>query len=102
MSATMPAPEGRSVESSAHADRQRLVWLVGLSHAANHFLMLIFPAVLLLIQREFGLGFAALGALANAGLLCYGLGALPAGLLADRFGGERILAIWLLGGASAC
>jgi MFS family permease len=102
MPVNVPALEGASVGSSTQADRQRLVWLVGLSHAANHFLMLIFPAVLLLIQREFGLGFAALGALANAGLLCYGLGALPAGLLADRFGGERVLAIWLFGGAVAC
>jgi len=79
-----------------------LVWLIGLSHATNHFVMLIFPAVLLLIQREFGLGYAALGAVANAGLLCYGLGALPAGILADRFGGERVLAIWLFGGSAAC
>jgi MFS family permease len=81
---------------------RRLVWFVGLSHAINHFVMLIFPAVLLLVQQEFGLGYARLGLLANVALLSYGIGALPAGMLADRLGGERILGVWLLGGSLAC
>jgi MFS family permease len=81
---------------------RRLVWLVGLSHAINHYLMLIFPAVLLLVQAEFGLGYAGLGLMASAAFACYGLLAFPAGMLADRFGGERILAVWLLGGSFAC
>jgi MFS family permease len=80
----------------------RLVWLVGLSHAANHFVMLVFPAVLLLIQAEFGLGYGGLGLLASVSFLCYGVPALPAGMLADRFGGERVLAVWLLGSSLAC
>ena len=81
---------------------KRLVWLVGLSHATNHFVMLVFPAVLLLVQQEFDLGYAGLGILASAAFLCYGLAALPAGMLADRFGGARVLAVWLLGSALAC
>ena len=64
--------------------------------------MLLFPAVLLLVQHEFGLGYAGLGILASVNFLCYGLGALPAGMLADRFGGERVLAIWLFGSSIAC
>jgi MFS family permease len=81
---------------------RRVVWLVGLSHFANHFVMLIFPAVLLLVHEEFNLGYFGLGLLANLALLFYGLGALPAGVLADRLGGERILTVWLLGGSLAC
>jgi MFS family permease len=80
----------------------RLVWLIGLSHATNHFVMLIFPAVLLLVQQEFRLGYGSLGFFANVALFCYGAGALPSGMLADRLGGERILAVWLLGGSLAC
>ncbi len=64
--------------------------------------MLIFPAVLLLVQQEFGLGYASLGVFANVAVLCYGVGALPAGMLADRLGSHRILAIWLVGGSLAC
>jgi MFS family permease len=97
----MTTPD-RSIPPVATAAQLRLVRLVGLSHATNHFGMLIFPAVLLLVQREFGIGYSSLGILASGGLLCYGIGALPAGILADRFGGERILAIWLFGGSLAC
>ncbi|MEK6716531.1 MAG: MFS transporter, partial [candidate division NC10 bacterium] len=64
--------------------------------------MLIFPAVLLLVQQEFGLGYASLGVFANVALLGYGVGALPAGMLADRLGSHRILSIWLVGGSLAC
>jgi MFS family permease len=64
--------------------------------------MLIFPAVLLLVQQEFGLGYGRLGFFANIALFCYGAGALPSGMLADRLGGDRILAIWLLGGSLSC
>jgi MFS transporter, FSR family, fosmidomycin resistance protein len=95
-----PVPRGGGVPAQAPA--AGLIWLVGLSHATNHLAMLIFPSVLLLVQREFALSYVELGILANAGLLCYGLGALPAGMLADRIGGMRVLAIWLLGGSLAC
>jgi MFS family permease len=108
----MPAPiEHPAASISRHAVPlaappvvvgRRLVWLVGLSHATNHFVMLIFPAVLLLVQQEFGLGYGSLGFFANVALFCYGAGALPAGMMADRLGGERILAVWLLGGSLAC
>jgi MFS family permease len=90
------------LEASTVRRKRRLVWLVGLSHATNHFVMLIFPAVLLLVRQEFDLGYAVLGLFANVALLAYGMGALPAGILADRLGGTRILAIWLLGGSLAC
>jgi len=88
--------------ASAAGPVRRVVWLVGLSHSTVHFVMLIFPAVLLLVQEEFNLGYFGLGLFASVGLLCYGVGALPAGVLADRLGGERILAVWLLGGSAAC
>lgn len=84
------------------ADFRSLIWLVGLSHATNHFVILIFPAVLLLVSQEFGLGYAGAGLLANVALFGYGAGALPAGVLADRFGAERLLAIWLATGSLAC
>jgi MFS family permease len=97
-----PAPCEAPAAQPTLAAARPLIWLIGLSHGTNHLVMLIFPAVLLLVQAEFGLGYGALGVVANAGLLLYGLGALPAGILADRLGGERILAIWLLGGGLSC
>jgi len=89
-------------EATRPADIRSLVWLVGFSHATNHFVILIFPAVLLLVSQEFGLGYAGAGLLASVALFGYGAGALPAGMLADRFGAERVLAIWLASGSLAC
>lgn len=98
----IPSQWARASAASPASGGSRLVWFVGFSHAVNHFVMLIFPAVLLLVQQEFSLGYARLGILANVALLCYGIGALPAGMLADRLGGVRLLAVWLLGGSLAC
>ena len=92
----------RSDGATIQATASSLIWLVGLSHATNHLVMLVFPSVLLLVQREFHLTYVELGILANAGLLSYGLGALPAGMLADRIGATRVLTIWLLGGSLTC
>jgi MFS family permease len=94
----IPHNDGATIQATASG----LIWLVGLSHATNHLVMLIFPSVLPLVQREFGLTYVELGILANAGLLSYGLGALPAGMLADRIGGTRVLTIWLVGGSLTC
>ncbi|HSC71067.1 MAG TPA: MFS transporter [Candidatus Methylomirabilis sp.] len=99
---SIPLPNIHGSAAASAGGGRRLVWFVGISHATNHFVMLIFPAVLLLVQQEFSLGYARLGLLANVALLCYGMGALPAGMLADRLGGERLLAVWLLGGSLAC
>jgi MFS family permease len=98
----VPSHAASPLAASPASPVRRVVWLVGLSHFSNHFVMWIFPAVLLLVQQEFNLGYFGVGLLANVALLCYGVGALPAGVLADRLGGERILAVWLLGGGVAC
>lgn len=100
---TVTTSDTRQAPADLHAiPGRRLIWLVGLSHATNHFVMLIFPAVLLLVQQEFHLGYFGLGVFANVALFAYGIGALPAGMLADRLGRQRILAVWLLGGGLAC
>ena len=94
----IPHSDGATIQATASG----LIWLVGLSHATNHLVMLIFPSVLLLVQREFGLTYVELGILANAALLSYGLGALPAGILADRICATCVLTIWLVGGSLTC
>ena len=38
---------------------------MGCSHAVNHGYMLIFPAVLLLLQKEFSLGYLGLGVIGS-------------------------------------
>ncbi|GAB4343618.1 MAG: MFS transporter [Desulfobulbaceae bacterium] len=78
-------------------DDSRLVWLVSFSHFITHGYMTILPAVLIAIAAEQSMTFTQLGIIANVGYFLYGLGAFPAGYLADRFGSKRLLTIGVLG-----
>lgn len=82
-------------------DEQREVLLLGLSHALVHGYMLLFPAVLLLIMKEFGVGYFRLGILGTIANFAFGLGALPAGFLSDRLGARRLILFYLFGSAFA-
>ncbi|MCL7489178.1 MAG: MFS transporter [Desulfobulbaceae bacterium] len=75
----------------------RLVWMVGFSHFITHGYMTILPAVLIAIATEQSLSFTELGVIATVGYFLYGLGAFPAGYLADRFGSKRLLTMGVLG-----
>lgn len=84
-----------------------LVLLVSSAHALVHVYELALPSVEQQIAAEyFGAdevsGKAMTGRLSNAWRLMWGFGAIVAGLLVDRFGARRLLAIYLLGCAAAC
>jgi MFS family permease len=81
---------------------RRTVLFLGVSHALTHSMMLTFPAILIPLMKEFHLDLFGVGLLGNIGYLLYGMGALPAGLLADRWGARRVLISFLLGSTLAC
>jgi len=64
------------------------------AHGANHAFVLVLPAVLVSLRAEFGASFTTLGTVATVSTILYGLGALPAGLLADRFGPPQLLRLF--------
>ena len=78
---------------------RREVLQLGVSHALTHGYMLIFPAVLLLIMKEFDVGYFRLGILGTIANFAFGLGALPAGFLSDRLGARRLILLYLFGAA---
>jgi len=69
------------------------------SHGLIHVYELSVPALLLLIQAEFGAGDFRMGGVAALYALLFGLGALPAGWLADRIGPKPLLVVCLWGGS---
>jgi hypothetical protein len=71
--------------SVAEAGRVRLGTIYA-AHGASHGFVLVLPAVLVALRAEFGASFTTLGTIATLSAMLYGLGALPAGLLADRVG----------------
>ncbi|MHB1349076.1 MAG: MFS transporter [Desulfobulbaceae bacterium] len=75
----------------------KVVWLVSLSHFITHGYMTVLPAVLIAIATEQSISFVELGMIANIGYFLYGLGAFPAGYLADRCGSKKMITIGALG-----
>jgi MFS family permease len=78
-----------------------LVAATGASHLTTHAYLLIYPAILVLLRDEFSLGLPALGAIANLHYLASGVGALPAGWIADRIGATRALCLCMWGSAAS-
>jgi MFS family permease len=80
----------------------RLVLIVSCAHAMVHVLELALPSVEQLIAADYAVGKEVTGALAATWRLPFGLGAFAAGWLVDRFGAQRMLAIYLLGCSGTC
>lgn len=80
---------------------RRVLWTACACHAAIHVFELAVPALLLLIQREFGAGDFQMGRLVALYGLLFGLGALPAGVLVDRLGSRAPLMACMWGSGVA-
>ena len=77
-------------------DRARFLFL-NVGHAYDHLFMLLFPTVVLVLEREWNRPFAELLPYALGGFIAFGLGALPAGLLGDRWSRPHMMTIFFLG-----
>src|ERR1051326_4424374 len=69
---------------SGHSARLTMAFS-NIGHFFAHFLMLLYPTVVLALDVEFGLSYGALLSLSLAGFILFGAGALPAGWLGDRW-----------------
>ena len=80
---------------------KRLVGAAMASHALAHFFEQTFPPVLKLVENEYHLGLAGAGGLANVFPFFFGFGAIPAGMVVDRWGVRRTLLTYLLACSAA-
>lgn len=69
------------------------------AHSLNHLLMLLYPTAVLAMVPSFGISYADLIELATPGLVLYGIAALPAGWLGDRWSQTALVGIGILGSA---
>jgi MFS family permease len=79
----------------------RLVVLVSCCHALVHVYELSFASVEQLVARDFGVTTEVTGWLGTTFRLPFGLCAILAGWLADRYGAKRLLVVYLFGCAGA-
>ena len=78
-------------------EEKKIVGLMGCSHALSHGFLLIYPAVLLLLQEEFSMDYLELGVVGNIMNFCYGLGALPGGMIYNYLGPKKLFLTCFLG-----
>ena len=67
------------------------------AHALVHTYELSIPILMVIWLVEFSLTEAVLGGIVAIGYAIFGLGALPSGILSDRFGSQRLIILCLLG-----
>ena len=68
-----------------------------IGHLLTHLLMLLYPTVVLALEGRWGLTYGELLTLSVPGYVLYGLAALPAGWLGDRWSAEAMMVIFFLG-----
>jgi len=92
-----------ALRTLVNSNDRAIVGLVVLGHAAVHTYELSIPVLVTVWLAEFGTTEAVIGGVVTAGYALFGLGAVPGGVLADRFGSRRLIAGCLagMGGAFA-
>jgi MFS family permease len=89
---TVPSPAPSQANDRAH------FLLLNVGHFLDHLFTLIFATVAALaLTREWGLGYGDLLKYATPGFFAFGVFALPAGWLADRWSREGMMAVFFIG-----
>src|SRR5215510_4471133 len=70
-------------------------------HFFAHLLMLLYPTVLLVLEGRWGMSYGDLLSLSLGGFVLFGLGALPAGWLGDRWSDEGMMVVFFIGTGGA-
>jgi MFS family permease len=73
----------------------------GIGHFFAHLLMLLYPTVVLVIEGRWGMSYGELLSLSLGGFVLFGLGALPAGWLGDRWSAEHMMVVFFVGTGGA-
>ena len=76
--------------------------LINLAHALDHFILLVYPTAVIAIARETALDYGDLVTLSTGAFVAFGVFALPAGWLADRYGRRALMAAFFLGSGVSC
>src|SRR5215469_9254346 len=70
-------------------------------HSFSHILTILYPAVVLVLEREWGMSYGELIALMFAGQVLFGVAALPAGWLGDRWSTLGMMVVFFIGSGIA-
>src|SRR5580692_4646882 len=88
----------RFAAADTEESRRRLaIGFMNWAHAIDHFVILIYPTVVIELQAAYGESYSTLIALATASFMAFGLFSLPAGWLGDRWSRRDIMFVFYIG-----
>jgi MFS family permease len=93
VSTDIDLPNARSAEAS----RRLVVGFLNWAHALDHFVMLIYPTVVIELAVVYGRSYATLIALSTASFVAFGLFSLPAGWLGDHWSRRNLMVAFYVG-----
>jgi len=86
-----------STAASDDAARRRSIAFLNWAHALDHFVLLIYPTVVIGLEVIYQRPYSELIALSSTAFLAFGIFSLPAGWLADRWSRRNMMAAFYLG-----
>src|SRR5580692_11480355 len=84
-------------QSNQQSRRRQAIGFMNWAHAIDHFVILIYPTVVIELQAAYGESYSTLIALATASFVAFGLFSLPAGWLGDRWSRRDLMVIFYAG-----
>lgn len=82
-------------------EMRRKLGFINVAHFVDHYVLLIFPTVVLGLQTELNRSYAELIALSTACFVAFGLFSLPAGWLGDHWSRRKMIAIFFFGSSAS-
>jgi MFS family permease len=79
------------------ANRRLLIGFINWAHAIDHFVILIYPTVVIALQAIYGDSYSTLIYLATASFVAFGLFSLPAGWLGDHWSRRNMMTVFYFG-----
>src|ERR1700747_1691718 len=92
-SAATDLPDNRSAEAS----RRLAIGFLNWAHALDHFVILIYPTVVIELAVVYGRSYSTLIALSTASFVAFGLFSLPAGWLGDHWSRRNLMIAFYVG-----
>src|SRR5258707_12789993 len=80
-----------SADAAAISRRRLAIGFMNWAHALDHFVILIYPTVVIELAVIYGRSYASLIALATASFVAFGLFSLPAGWVARRWSPRKLM-----------
>src|SRR5499433_3296123 len=77
--------------------RQRSIAFLNWAHALDHFVLLIYPTIVIGLQVVYQRSYSELIALSSTAFIAFGVFSLPAGWLADRWSRRNMMAAFYIG-----